>query len=96
MIVKASSSVTRTLRFGVFELDPKAGELCKKGMKIRLQGQPVDTPCPASQFHLIRLTLRFLLVETAQAAACIQSRLETSVHIYLAMRYLEFQCWIMV
>jgi len=42
MIVKASSSVTPTLRFGVFELDPKAGELRKKGMKIRLQGQPVD------------------------------------------------------
>jgi DNA-binding response OmpR family regulator len=25
----------------VFELDPRAGELRKKGMKIRLQGQPV-------------------------------------------------------
>jgi hypothetical protein len=32
----------QTLRFGVFELDPLAGELRKKGMKIRLQGQPVD------------------------------------------------------
>ena len=42
MIVKASSSVAPTLRFGVFELDPKAGELRKRGMKIRLQGQPVD------------------------------------------------------
>ena len=42
MIVKASSSVPPTLRFGVFELDPKAGELRKNGMKIRLQGQPVD------------------------------------------------------
>ena len=42
MIVKASSSVEPTFRFGVFELDPKAGELRKKGMKIRLQGQPVD------------------------------------------------------
>ncbi len=31
-----------TLRFGVFELDPRAGELRKKGMKIRLQGQPVQ------------------------------------------------------
>src|SRR5580765_3001314 len=30
------------LRFGVFELDPKAGELRKKGMKVRLQGQPID------------------------------------------------------
>ena len=42
MIVKASSSVPPTLRFGVFELDPRAGELRKKGMKIRLQGQPVE------------------------------------------------------
>jgi Tol biopolymer transport system component/DNA-binding winged helix-turn-helix (wHTH) protein len=42
MTVKASSSVPSTLRFGVFELDPRAGELRKKGMKIRLQGQPVD------------------------------------------------------
>ena len=30
------------LRFGVFELDPKARELRKKGMKVRLQGQPID------------------------------------------------------
>src|SRR3989441_8603579 len=40
--VKTSSSVPLTLRFGVFELDPQAGELRKKGMKIRLQGQPVE------------------------------------------------------
>jgi len=40
--VKPSSSVPPTLRFGVFELDPRAGELRKKGMKIRLQGQPVE------------------------------------------------------
>jgi TolB-like protein/DNA-binding winged helix-turn-helix (wHTH) protein len=40
--VKTSTSVPPTLRFGVFELDPRAGELRKKGMKIRLQGQPVD------------------------------------------------------
>ncbi|SPF34751.1 putative Transcriptional regulator, CadC [Candidatus Sulfotelmatobacter kueseliae] len=37
-----SSSLPPTLRFGVFELDPRTGELRKKGMKIRLQGQPVD------------------------------------------------------
>src|SRR5947208_3897277 len=42
VVVKTSSSVPRTLRFGVFELDPRAGELRKKGMKIRLQGQPVE------------------------------------------------------
>src|ERR1700730_16353231 len=40
--VKTSSSVPPTLRFGVFELDPRAGELRKKGMKIRLQSQPVE------------------------------------------------------
>src|SRR5438094_1979241 len=40
--VKTSSSVPPTLRFGVFELDPQAGELRKNGMKIRLQGQPLE------------------------------------------------------
>jgi DNA-binding winged helix-turn-helix (wHTH) protein len=40
--VKTSSPVPPTLRFGVFELDPRAGELRKKGMKMRLQGQPLD------------------------------------------------------
>jgi len=40
--VKTSSSVPPTLRFGVFELDPRAGELRKKGMKIKLQGQPLE------------------------------------------------------
>jgi Tol biopolymer transport system component/DNA-binding winged helix-turn-helix (wHTH) protein len=40
--VKPSSSVPPILRFGVFELDPRAEELRKKGMKIRLQGQPVE------------------------------------------------------
>jgi cholera toxin transcriptional activator len=40
--VQHSSSLPPTLHFGVFELDPRTGELRKKGMKIRLQGQPVD------------------------------------------------------
>ena len=40
--MKDFSSVPQALRFGVFELDPKAGELRKKGMKMRLQGQPID------------------------------------------------------
>jgi DNA-binding winged helix-turn-helix (wHTH) protein len=31
-----------TLRFGVFELDPRAGELRKQGIKVRLQGQPAE------------------------------------------------------
>jgi TolB-like protein/DNA-binding winged helix-turn-helix (wHTH) protein/Tfp pilus assembly protein PilF len=30
------------IRFGVFEFDPYSGELRKQGMKIRLQGQPVE------------------------------------------------------
>ena len=31
---------SRIIRFGVFELDPKAGELRKNGIRLRLQGQP--------------------------------------------------------
>jgi DNA-binding response OmpR family regulator len=30
-----------TIRFGVFELDPSAGELRKQGVKVRLQEQPL-------------------------------------------------------
>ena len=40
--MNTSSSVPPTFRFGAFELDPRAGELRKKGMKIKLQGQPVE------------------------------------------------------
>ena len=40
--MNTSTSVPPTLRFGVFELDPRVGELRKQGMKIRLQGQPVE------------------------------------------------------
>ena len=40
--MKTSTSSPLPLRFGVFELDPRAGELRKKGMKIRLHGQPVE------------------------------------------------------
>jgi len=32
----------RVIRFGVFELDPRSGELQKQGRKIRLEGQPVE------------------------------------------------------
>jgi TolB-like protein/DNA-binding winged helix-turn-helix (wHTH) protein/Tfp pilus assembly protein PilF len=32
----------RTIRFGVFELDLRSGELQKQGRKIRLEGQPVQ------------------------------------------------------
>jgi TolB-like protein/DNA-binding winged helix-turn-helix (wHTH) protein/Tfp pilus assembly protein PilF len=31
----------RAIRFGVFELDPRSGELRKQGRKIRLEGQPI-------------------------------------------------------
>ena len=44
VVVQPSTSLPPTLRFGVFELDPRAGELRKRGMKIRLQGQPLDIP----------------------------------------------------
>ena len=40
--MKTSDSPPLVVRFGVFELDPRAGELRKQGMKIRLQGQPVE------------------------------------------------------
>ncbi len=33
-------SSVRSVRFGVFELDLRAGELKKRGIRIRLQGQP--------------------------------------------------------
>jgi hypothetical protein len=36
--VTTSSSIPLTIRFGVFELDPRAGELRKRGMKIRPRG----------------------------------------------------------
>ena len=32
----------KTVRFGVFELDPASGELHKDGLKIKLQGQPIE------------------------------------------------------
>src|SRR5580704_2035626 len=32
----------RTLRFGVFELNMRSGELWKQGRKVRLEGQPVQ------------------------------------------------------
>jgi len=40
--VNTSRSIPPTFCFGAFELDPRAGELRKKGMKIKLQGQPAE------------------------------------------------------
>src|SRR3954462_12821224 len=36
------ASTAQVLRFGVFEVDLRAGELRKKGVKIRLQEQPLQ------------------------------------------------------
>ena len=42
VVNKNASILSPTFRFGVFELNPQSGELRKQGMKIRLQGQPVE------------------------------------------------------
>ena len=36
------ASAARLIRFGVFELDLRTGELRKSGLKLRLHGQPVE------------------------------------------------------
>jgi TolB-like protein/DNA-binding winged helix-turn-helix (wHTH) protein len=38
----ATAPITQTLRFDVFELDTRAGELRKNGVKLRLRGQPLQ------------------------------------------------------
>jgi TolB-like protein/DNA-binding winged helix-turn-helix (wHTH) protein len=40
--MRTSTSETRVLRFDIFELDLQAGELRKRGVKLRLQGQPLQ------------------------------------------------------
>src|SRR5215471_20858319 len=37
-----SSSGSRSVRFGAFEVDLRAGELRKSGVRIKLQGQPFE------------------------------------------------------
>jgi hypothetical protein len=37
-----SNHISRFIRFGVFELDTHSGELRKAGMRVRLQGQPLQ------------------------------------------------------
>ena len=37
-----SNQIPRFIRFGVFELDTHSGELRKAGMRVRLQGQPLQ------------------------------------------------------
>ena len=38
--MESSARPPRLIRFGVFEVDPEAGELRKQGLKIKLQEQP--------------------------------------------------------
>jgi len=40
--MSAPATVARVLRFDAFELDLHAGELRKRGVKLRLQGQPIQ------------------------------------------------------
>ncbi len=40
--MESPSASLRTVRFGVFEFDPRAGELRKQGTKLKLQGQPIE------------------------------------------------------
>ena len=40
--MRTKGPVQRVLRFGAFELDPHAGELRKRGVKLRLSGQPLQ------------------------------------------------------
>jgi TolB-like protein/DNA-binding winged helix-turn-helix (wHTH) protein len=40
--VKQPQASLNVYRFGVFEFEPRAGELRKRGVKIKLQGQPLD------------------------------------------------------
>ncbi len=40
--MSSSFPVVRVLRFDIFELDVRAGELRKQGVKVRLQGQPLQ------------------------------------------------------
>jgi TolB-like protein/DNA-binding winged helix-turn-helix (wHTH) protein/Tfp pilus assembly protein PilF len=41
-MVATTPSAPRIVRFGVFEVDLRSGELCKQGLKIKLHGQPVQ------------------------------------------------------
>lgn len=52
-----SVPAARLLRFGVFELDPRAGELRKKGARLRLPGQPLARENLCLKLALMGLTL---------------------------------------
>ena len=38
----ASTTETSVVRFGIFEVDPRSGELRRNGAKVRLQEQPLQ------------------------------------------------------
>jgi TolB-like protein/DNA-binding winged helix-turn-helix (wHTH) protein/tetratricopeptide (TPR) repeat protein len=40
--VQTPSTASRGFRFGVFEFDPRAGELRRRGLKVRVRGRPLD------------------------------------------------------
>jgi DNA-binding winged helix-turn-helix (wHTH) protein len=48
---RTAPSVAPVLRFDNFELDPCAGELRKRGIKLRLQGQPLQVLAILVQSH---------------------------------------------
>jgi len=39
---RASPASKRTIQFGVFEVDLRAGELRRRGVKVKLQDQPLQ------------------------------------------------------
>jgi DNA-binding winged helix-turn-helix (wHTH) protein len=43
--MQARSQLPRIIRFGRFELDVPAGELCENGIKVKLQEQPLQVLC---------------------------------------------------
>ncbi len=40
--MKVAAQAPESFRFGAFEFDPRAGELCKQGLKLKVYGQPLD------------------------------------------------------
>ncbi len=40
--MKLASQAPQSVRFGPFEFDPRAGELRKQGLKLKIYGQPLD------------------------------------------------------
>ena len=43
--MSSQSQLPRVIRFGAFEIDVRAGELRKKGVKLKLQEQPFQILC---------------------------------------------------